>query len=86
MPRTTRALPQFEELGGALAPDGEVIAPHESPLAVAGFVVDDTRAWLHEQAGGLDARGRLQQAGVALDPAGEQLSANPRRAERFGES
>lgn len=58
---------EFEELGGRLDANNEVAAPRESALAVASYVVDDTREWLAEQAGGLDARALLVQAGVARD-------------------
>jgi len=58
---------QYEELGGKLGNNGEVVAAHESPLAVAGYVLDDTREWLAEQAGGLDPRSILGRAGIALD-------------------
>ncbi len=57
---------EYEELGGTLDAKGEVMFPHESPLAVASFALDSTREWIAEQAGGLDARGILDQAGVDL--------------------
>jgi hypothetical protein len=69
---------QFEELGGKLGSNGEVVAAHESPLTVAGFVLDDTREWIDEQVGGLDARSILGRAGIDL--AGPALALTPDQA------
>jgi len=66
----------YEELGGKLDGNGEVLAAHESPLAVASYVLDDTRDWIAEEVGGLDARSVLGRAGVDLDAAAIMLTSD----------
>lgn len=70
---------EFQELGGRLGPDGQVLAAHESPLAVASYVLDDTKQWLDEQAGGIDASTTLSRAGVATDGPALTLTAEQAR-------
>jgi hypothetical protein len=65
---------QFEELGGRLNAHGEIDEPQTSPLAVASFVLADTKEWMNEHVGGADARSVLGRAGVALDGAAIMLT------------